>query len=1335
MSRQLDVAPACLIVQFFFSRSALLAFVVLLLAGPLALAQYPDNMTVVVTVSGQPKTLVLHRYSIRAATFRLQTWTPGGGYVTVPVPPEVMSYRGGVLNEPNVIVTASLRPSGFYAVATAGKDDIWSVGPVNISAQIVGLPDTGTSAPGPVATNTHTAGATIIGTSTFKKVTSMKQAELGYDVSWNFYKGTGQNSVAETMGWLDDIVNRYDNFMARDPAINILLTEVVIRTAGELYVPTSTGGHLNLIYNEWLSGASTGNPILSTSRWDMVASFATDSGLFGTGGYAWGDNIGKDEASTSVSALFHENGHNWNANHYIYGQDTMNGSHASHGALNVQRVITKRETEIAQGTLDDIVSYPEPVHPYTTLDLATTLTNTPVDIDVLTNDWDGKGLAISIAAFTTNTTLGGTVALVGNKLRYTPPLNYVGKDIFVYWIKNSANLTNVDLVHVEVGNNDVVARWDFEETSGNLAADTSGNGHAGTLSGVTFTNPGPTGPMGRAVDLKSGSMTCDARNIIPVATANTVASYPLETIASNFFDPMDRSTTLMFWFKPSDLSAENTLFSKQNLASVGYSIRASAGGFTFEIGEWGGPVTIRTLTSTTELNVGDWYHVAMVIDRASNTLKAWINGVQVAGSASITPGAFIFEGRYDLVMGDAKARYFDDTRFYSRALTGPEITAIYAAGSPPASAPSPANNAFNIPFNAQLSWLSSSVSNQHDLYFGADPVALATATTNSPLYKGRLAPMTYNPGTLGAFTTYYWRVDVVPPTGPIITGDVWHFTTADSPLTANLLVHLTLDNADLSGTTVKDIALAADNFNNTSALTNQAGIIGQSFYFNGSNSSVTSLSSDIIPTVAAATISCWMKTTNTANGNYLVNVEGAWVIQYQGANGGVIAFLDGSSTGNPTANASLNNGAWHHIIAANDGTTTRLYVDGTLRNTYAETIYNLNSLTRQTAIGSRYDGASFRYTGNVDDVGIWSRNLSAGEVNQIYTNGFAGKTLEIAPVIIANTGFEAAEGFTGYVSPNFAALGTKFDSFGNEWTGLSGDVQVWNRSDIPASGVQCLKVGESASDALCKLRLTGTNHGVRQVTFDYAAFSILTDCDFSLSYSNAFTGGWIQAWTTHLTGNNPPWDTKPWPTVSVLVNVVGDVDLLFTKSGAKGVLVDNFSVTAKADNAPAFATNPTLVTNATVGVAFNATLAGSASDPDAFDAITFSKVSGPVWLSVASDGALTGTPAIGDVGTNNFTVRVSDAWGGTNDSAITITVTNTTPPNPPVITPSVLGANLQLQIASQSGYNYVVQSATNLTAPVTWSNISTNSGTGGTLNLSAPISTTEPERFFRVWAY
>ena len=92
------------------------------------------------------------------------------------------------------------------------------------------------------------------------------------------------------------------------------------------------------------------------------------------------------------------------------------------------------------------------------------------------------------------------------------------------------------------------------------------------------------------------------------------------------------------------------------------------------------------------------------------------------------------------------------------------------------------------------------------------------------------------------------------------------------------------------------------------------------------------------------------------------------------------------------------------------------------------------------------------------------------------------------------------------------------------------------------------------------------------------------------------------------------------------------------------------------NNAPVFTTNPMSRANATEAVAYTGqTLSGSATDADG-DSLTYSKVSGPTWLAVASNGALTGTPGSGDVGANAFTVQVSDGNGGTSTATLNITV-------------------------------------------------------------------------------
>ncbi|MGA0845008.1 MAG: cadherin domain-containing protein [Luteolibacter sp.] len=67
-------------------------------------------------------------------------------------------------------------------------------------------------------------------------------------------------------------------------------------------------------------------------------------------------------------------------------------------------------------------------------------------------------------------------------------------------------------------------------------------------------------------------------------------------------------------------------------------------------------------------------------------------------------------------------------------------------------------------------------------------------------------------------------------------------------------------------------------------------------------------------------------------------------------------------------------------------------------------------------------------------------------------------------------------------------------------------------------------------------------------------------------------------------------------------------------------------------------------------------LASYVSDPDTGDALSISKLSGPDWLEIAANGTLTGTPTSGDIGTNLFSIRVTDIGGLTADADLEIEV-------------------------------------------------------------------------------
>ncbi|MGJ8654761.1 MAG: Ig-like domain-containing protein, partial [Opitutaceae bacterium] len=123
-------------------------------------------------------------------------------------------------------------------------------------------------------------------------------------------------------------------------------------------------------------------------------------------------------------------------------------------------------------------------------------------------------------------------------------------------------------------------------------------------------------------------------------------------------------------------------------------------------------------------------------------------------------------------------------------------------------------------------------------------------------------------------------------------------------------------------------------------------------------------------------------------------------------------------------------------------------------------------------------------------------------------------------------------------------------------------------------------------------------------------------------------------------------------------------------------VTSNITVTANfatpANAPPVFSADPISTSDATEDAAYSDTLAGSATDPEA-DPLTYSKVSGPAWLSVATDGSLSGTPSASDIGLNAFTVQV-DATGGSDTATLNITV-NAAPDVTAPTAPTGLSAN------------------------------------------------------------
>jgi uncharacterized repeat protein (TIGR03803 family) len=101
-----------------------------------------------------------------------------------------------------------------------------------------------------------------------------------------------------------------------------------------------------------------------------------------------------------------------------------------------------------------------------------------------------------------------------------------------------------------------------------------------------------------------------------------------------------------------------------------------------------------------------------------------------------------------------------------------------------------------------------------------------------------------------------------------------------------------------------------------------------------------------------------------------------------------------------------------------------------------------------------------------------------------------------------------------------------------------------------------------------------------------------------------------------------------------------------------------------ANSAPAFVPQNFATPAATVGLPYTASIAPVATDPDliAGDILTFYVVSGPAWLNVAANGALSGTPSSENLGVNTFLVLAVDSGELSGLGNLSITVNAATPP-------------------------------------------------------------------------
>jgi hypothetical protein len=200
----------------------------------------------------------------------------------------------------------------------------------------------------------------------------------------------------------------------------------------------------------------------------------------------------------------------------------------------------------------------------------------------------------------------------------------------------------------------LVGWWKFDDGSGTVANDSSGNGNTGTLTGSTDL---PTWTTSGKIN---GALTFDGTDDY-VSTTYSVTSYPITACAwvnynsnssvNSFIIGTGGGTPFRFYVY-NDIGNQDYVELYNNISSV--------------------------VSASDSIRAGVWNHVCAVAD-ASNNGSLYINGVLSAGPTNIGApnfsGATVNIGR-DLSSGNYFNGTIDDVRVYTRALSAAEISAL-----------------------------------------------------------------------------------------------------------------------------------------------------------------------------------------------------------------------------------------------------------------------------------------------------------------------------------------------------------------------------------------------------------------------------------------------------------------------------------------------------------------------------------------------------------------------------------------------------------------------------------------------------------------------------------
>ena len=474
----------------------------------------PASFSLETKIGGQTYFIDFEKYSLRSADFILKTSRGIAGKV-----PPSRTYFGSLHGVSGAVVVGTLTKNGLIArIQFPNEPSWWRIKPnrgkgqgwhrlflespdeqakCGVGKDEIDLKDGGQNnlqnTPGNAGTP---PGGQILETPPPGWADwTVRRTRYAFDADHCFYTNHGGSNITTTLAAVEQHLAEYAVCYFSDGMVTPELAGVVIRDQ-PYYSFTSAGNALSTFAWTW-----------DNYHWDIsrdTAYLLTDYQNDGIAGIAYVGTLGgwSYGATTwncgwSPGIMAHEIGHNWGAGHidcWPWGGSSQCGAWLLLGP-ETSNIVRSRALWL---NLPIDNQFDIPVRPYADPDYATVFAGEATPIDVLANDHDANFDPIHISGFDAVGSMGGIVELSASsgpggrdEILFTPDPMRTGGYEETFWYTNSdpSGLTHSTPVTVTVKKKRMLVNWKFNETSGNIATDSTGFGNDGLVGRETIYAP------------------------------------------------------------------------------------------------------------------------------------------------------------------------------------------------------------------------------------------------------------------------------------------------------------------------------------------------------------------------------------------------------------------------------------------------------------------------------------------------------------------------------------------------------------------------------------------------------------------------------------------------------------------------------------------------------------------------------------------------------------------------------------------------------------------------------------------------------------------------------